>query len=971
MKRTQTRNCECFVIRERGNLLKLPTWFEAKMRGMERNVMRLVAVQHLRTAYGIKTKNWNKNKTSRTSMSISTRVFGVPLENLPCYNMESGSVPRFLVDACINLTTHVNTEGLFRKSGSVVRLKALRSKLDAGEDCLPTALPCDVAGLVKQFFRELPEPVFPTELQDVFLKAQQLNSVEERTAATILLSCVLPERNRNTLRHFFEFLHSVSLRSTENKMDSSNLSVILAPNLLHSGDAAEKMNASTEKRLRLQAAVVHCFIENAQNFGVLPQFLKEKVPAMMGCDSGAPSPTHEELRELDLNSGMKRRPRRSFGVFSSATPVIATPNSKRKLPLESGHSFGFSNKKRRSIKKNLGIDLLPDPLFNGASTPGSARSASDVLDSSHTCASGGRSQRRSVTSVRRKSRRLSSRHAVNRVESGKAGCFSPKVSKKDAPRKSLRMRFSLGKSSKDAGSESIGWRLASQESTTNFCFTKEMEFISPSMLPRISESNGTKFISKSEDNLLTPHDNSGAHHSVWAAETPVTSKDFYRGSFNDTPMNMCLKNTFTSEPAIILTKPSPMSSLPLKLCCASSTESLVSEAAATEAQITSGPTLIKINETFSESSNIQLTHNFCSVMASNISDGLDFPPQTPAESASVTVGDSSNAQSQLTSQANEQNVTFGQFQLACLSPLHIDSVLLDRDTNDSPLLEKSKAAVLSGGYNVSILDNGEEEKPLNCSRLIEALDIQSPAHFTLGVSSGQQSTPYKSGFEHCAKLGTPPGAITEISIVGDEQRDICTKADDQEVALSPNALRSQKRKVAEHIQHFNRLTLHSPIGAQLKASRSPLRFQRTPVRQTVRRINSLLGESRRPTRSLTCQTTQVPKAVSLESGLSPHPHDLTLEEPQVISNKSKSTKRPPPVPPKKPSTTLTRKPVLGTLGDVTNKVQPKAKLDTPVCHHEQPYVQQVMEKDMHHYRGSPRNPLTQTRLLSATKPVDL
>lgn len=51
--------------------------------------------------------------------------------------------------------------------------------------------------------------------------------------------------------------------------------------------------------------------------------------------------------------------------------MIATPSSKRKLPLESGHSFGFSNKKRRSVKKNLGMDLLPNTLFSGASTPGS------------------------------------------------------------------------------------------------------------------------------------------------------------------------------------------------------------------------------------------------------------------------------------------------------------------------------------------------------------------------------------------------------------------------------------------------------------------------------------------------------------------------------------------------------------------------------------------------------------------------
>lgn len=87
-----------------------------------------------------------------------------------------------------------------------------QAKLDAGEECLSTALPCDVAGLVKQFFRELPEPVLPMELQDAFLKAQQLPTEEERTSATMLLSCVLPDKNLSALRHFFDFLHNVSMR---------------------------------------------------------------------------------------------------------------------------------------------------------------------------------------------------------------------------------------------------------------------------------------------------------------------------------------------------------------------------------------------------------------------------------------------------------------------------------------------------------------------------------------------------------------------------------------------------------------------------------------------------------------------------------------------------------------------------------------------------------------------------------------
>lgn len=47
--------------------------------------------------------------------------------------------------------------------------------------------------------------------------------------------------------------------------------------------------------------------------GVLPQQLQEKVPAMLGCEAGALSPSRGGLEELDLNSGMKKRHRRSFG----------------------------------------------------------------------------------------------------------------------------------------------------------------------------------------------------------------------------------------------------------------------------------------------------------------------------------------------------------------------------------------------------------------------------------------------------------------------------------------------------------------------------------------------------------------------------------------------------------------------------------------------------------------------------------
>lgn len=80
--------------------------------------MRLVAVQHLRAAYGIKTKNWNKNKaascnvksTANNSVSLKKThaqhsllafLFAVTFFDMTiCYGR-----PRFNVHS-INLTLH-------------------------------------------------------------------------------------------------------------------------------------------------------------------------------------------------------------------------------------------------------------------------------------------------------------------------------------------------------------------------------------------------------------------------------------------------------------------------------------------------------------------------------------------------------------------------------------------------------------------------------------------------------------------------------------------------------------------------------------------------------------------------------------------------------------------------------------------------------------------------------------------------
>ncbi|XP_050810763.1 rho GTPase-activating protein 11A isoform X4 [Gopherus flavomarginatus] len=364
------------------------------MAGRGRAVVRLAVLQQLRAAYGIKVKSGSCRGAAATqpgAAAVEGKVFGISLHSLPQSVVpEYGSIPSFLVDACKYLEEHVHTEGLFRKSGSFVRLKTLKSQLDQGENCLPAALPCDVAGLLKQFFRELPEPILPTDLQEALFKAQHLEN-EEKNTATVLISCLVADRTINTLRYFFNFLRNVSLRSSENKMDSSNLAVIFAPNLLHSSDN-EKLSVNTEKKLRLQAAVVQTLIDRAADIGRVPEFILEKIPAMLGIDVLDSTPSLKGYEESESPSQCKRRRRRSVGdIVSGAlnklksnrtpfttpqrdrnvTPLILTPSTKRKLPTDS--SQGFSSKKRRSLKHNFAFELLSSSLFSSASTPASAQ----------------------------------------------------------------------------------------------------------------------------------------------------------------------------------------------------------------------------------------------------------------------------------------------------------------------------------------------------------------------------------------------------------------------------------------------------------------------------------------------------------------------------------------------------------------------------------------------------------------------
>lgn len=73
--------------------------------------------------------------------------------------------------------------------------------------------PCDVASLLKQFLRELPQPLVPADLQGALCQAQTLEAEGPRDRATLLLTALLPPAHARTLRYFCTFLSRVAHRS--------------------------------------------------------------------------------------------------------------------------------------------------------------------------------------------------------------------------------------------------------------------------------------------------------------------------------------------------------------------------------------------------------------------------------------------------------------------------------------------------------------------------------------------------------------------------------------------------------------------------------------------------------------------------------------------------------------------------------------------------------------------------------------
>ncbi|OWF55189.1 uncharacterized protein LOC110463103 isoform X2 [Mizuhopecten yessoensis] len=307
---------------------------------------------------GIKVPKGKKSKkfNTKTQDKQDDKIFGNFLSHVSCIHEEDyGYVPRFLVDAAVLIRKNIEQEGLFRKSGAVSRQKELQHQIELGKG-LSEANVFDVTSLIKQFFRMLPEPLFTSTYHDTFIKCFQLVNTEVSHQAVLLLCLLLPGEHLCTLRFTMKLLSDIASHSDKNKMDPTNLAVVLAPNMMHINNKSEKMNSSEEKLLQVQTSIVELLIRNAESVGMISDSLHERALLMtevFGTDDELD--VTEDTLEDSRDCRKKEKKRKRSGSFQGLVSTIAQSITKWRKSTDgkAGNLSQASNMSHTSAYSNM------------------------------------------------------------------------------------------------------------------------------------------------------------------------------------------------------------------------------------------------------------------------------------------------------------------------------------------------------------------------------------------------------------------------------------------------------------------------------------------------------------------------------------------------------------------------------------------------------------------------------------------
>ncbi|KAJ5114677.1 hypothetical protein NUU61_000436 [Penicillium alfredii] len=191
-------------------------------------------------------------------------VFGVSLNDL--YARDGTAVP-FLVYQCFQAVElfGLDLEGIYRLSGSANHINHMKAVFDNDSSQVDFTNPENfyhdvnsVAGLVKQFFRDLPDPLFTSQYYAQFVDSARIDDDIQRRDSLHALINSLPDAHYATLRAIILHLNKIQEHYTQNRMNAGNLAICFGPTLMGANAGGNIADAGWQVRV-IETILVNTF----------------------------------------------------------------------------------------------------------------------------------------------------------------------------------------------------------------------------------------------------------------------------------------------------------------------------------------------------------------------------------------------------------------------------------------------------------------------------------------------------------------------------------------------------------------------------------------------------------------------------------------------------------------------------------------------------------------------------------------
>ncbi|KAG0316450.1 hypothetical protein BGZ99_006907 [Dissophora globulifera] len=177
--------------------------------------------------------------------------------------LEQRTIP-LVVEKCIEAVDErgLDVEGIYRRSGMAAEARQMVQAYDAGlqPDLMDTSIYqdiCSITSVLKQYLRNLPDPLIPYNLYQDFLEATGVQEPERRLKAFKTALSAMPIAHYDTLRILMEHLNRVTDRESINLMTSKNLSVVFGPTLMRNPDPSREIMDMAYKNMTIEYLIVN------------------------------------------------------------------------------------------------------------------------------------------------------------------------------------------------------------------------------------------------------------------------------------------------------------------------------------------------------------------------------------------------------------------------------------------------------------------------------------------------------------------------------------------------------------------------------------------------------------------------------------------------------------------------------------------------------------------------------------------